>query len=41
MIKRAKVEYTEILADLTIQMWADHDQEDLAEEFRELVMNEE
>ncbi len=41
MIKRAKVEEAEILAALAIQMWTEHDSEDMAEEFRELVMNEE
>ncbi len=41
MIKRAKVEDAEILAGLAIQMWTDHDPEDLSEEFRKLVMNEE
>ncbi len=41
MIKRAKVEDAEILAALAIQMWTEHDSEDMAEEFRELVMNEE
>ncbi len=40
MIKRAKVEDAEILAGLAIQMWTDHDPEDLSEEFRKLVMNE-
>lgn len=41
MIKRAKEEDAEILAALAIQMWTEHDSEDMAEEFRELVMNEE
>ncbi|WP_026508493.1 aminoglycoside 6'-N-acetyltransferase [Butyrivibrio sp. MC2013] len=41
MIKRAKVEDAEILAALAIQMWTEHDSEDMAEEFRELVMNDE
>ena len=41
MIKRAKVEDAEILAALAIQMWTEHDSEDMAEKFRELVMNEE
>ena len=41
MIKRAKVEDAEILADLALQMWTEHDSEEMAEEFRKLVMNEE
>jgi aminoglycoside 6'-N-acetyltransferase I len=41
MIKRANAEDTEILAALAIQMWTGHNLEDLAEEFRKLVMNEE
>lgn len=41
MIKRANAKDTEILAALAIQMWTGHNLEDLAEEFRELVMNEE
>lgn len=41
MIKRAKAEDAGILADLAIQMWTDHDPEDMAKEFRELVKNEE
>ena len=40
MIKRAKIGDTEVLADLAIQMWTDHDLEDLTEEFRQLVMND-
>lgn len=39
MIKRANAEDTEILAALAIQMWTGHNLEDLAEEFRKLVMN--
>ncbi len=38
MIRRAKVEDAEILAALALQMWTDHDPEDMAKEFRELVM---
>ena len=38
MIRRARVEDAEILAALALQMWKDHDPEDMAKEFRELVM---
>ena len=38
MIKRAKAEAVEILANLALKMWTDHNLEDLAEEFRKLVM---
>ena len=41
MIKKAEVEDAEILAALAIQVWTDHNLEDLAEEFRKLVMNDE
>ena len=41
MIKRAAAENAEILAGLAVQMWPDHDPEDMAEEFRKLVMNAE
>ena len=41
MIKRANAEDTEILAALAIQMWTGHNLENLAEEFRKLVMNDE
>lgn len=40
MIKRAKSEDVEVLADLAIQMWTDDDLEDLTEEFSQLVMND-
>ena len=40
MIKRAGIEDAEILAALAIQMWTEHDPENMAEEFRELVMND-
>ena len=40
LINRAKVEDAEILASLAILMWTDNDPEEMAEEFRELVMNE-
>ena len=35
------MEDNKILVALAIQMWTEHDPEDMAEEFRELVMNEE
>ena len=41
MVKRARIEDAEALAGLAIQMWTDHDIEDLTEEFRRLVTNEE
>ncbi len=41
MIRRAGIEDAEVLADLAIRMWTDHVPEDLAEEFRRLVMNDE
>lgn len=41
MIIKANNEDAEALAGLAIQMWADHDREDLTEEFRRLVTNEE
>ena len=41
MIKRAKVADAETLAGLAIQMWTDHDMEDLAEKYLKLVMNNE
>ena len=41
MIKRAGMNEARELANLAIQMWTDHDPEDLEEEFRELVMNDE
>lgn len=40
MIKRAKTEDAEALAGLAIQMWTEHIPEDLAEEFRRLVTND-
>lgn len=40
MICRARIEDAQILADLAIQMWADHDLDDLTEEFRQLVMGD-
>ena len=41
MIKRAKAEDAGTLADLAVQMWTDHDPEDLEEEFRALAINDE
>ncbi len=41
MIKRAGMHEAGELADLAIQMWTDHDPEDLEAEFRELAMNNE
>ena len=41
MIKRAKIEDAEALAGLAIQMWTDHDPEDLTAEFRQVVTNDE
>ena len=40
MFKKAKNEDAKVLADLAIQMWTDHVPEDLAEEFRQSVMND-
>jgi len=40
MIKRAGIEDVEVLADLAVQMWTDHVPEDLTEEFRRLLMND-
>ncbi len=41
MIKRAGIEDAEVLADLAIQMWTEHDPEDLEAEFRRLAKNDE
>ena len=41
MIKRAGIEDAEVLADLAIQMWTEHDPEDLEAEFRKLAKNDE
>ena len=41
MIKRAKTEDAEALADLAKQLWTDHNPEDLEAEFRALAMNDE
>ncbi len=40
MIKKARIEDAGVLAELAIQMWADHIPEDLTEEFRQLAMND-
>ena len=40
MIKRARIEDAEVLADLAIQMWTDRVLEDLTESFRQLAMND-
>ena len=40
MIKRAKIEDAKVLAGMAIQMWTNHVLEDLIEEFRQLVLNE-
>ncbi len=40
MFKKAKKEDAKVLADLAIQMWTDHILEDLTEEFRQIVMND-
>ena len=41
MIKRATIEDAGILAGLAMQMWTDHDPEDLEAEFGKLAMNDE
>ena len=41
MIKKAGMKEARELANLAVQMWTDHDPEDMAKEFRELVKNEE
>ncbi|MBO4871876.1 MAG: GNAT family N-acetyltransferase [Lachnospiraceae bacterium] len=41
MIKKATTEDAEVLAGLAVQMWTDHDPKELAEEFHELVRNDE
>ena len=41
MIKRARIDDAEVLADLAIQMWTGHAQQDLAEEFCQLTMSDE
>lgn len=40
MIKRARIEDAEVLADLAIQMWTGHVLEDLTEAFRQLTTND-
>ena len=41
MIKRAKTEDAKVLAGLAIQMWTDHNLEELTEVFHQLVTNDE
>lgn len=41
MIARAGIEDAKVLADLAIQMWTEHDPEDLTEDFRKLAVNDE
>ena len=41
MIKRAGIDDAGDLANLAIQMWTDHDPEDLQEEFCKLALNDE
>ena len=41
MVKRAKNEDARILANPAIQMWTDHDPEELEKEFRGLALNDE
>lgn len=40
MMKRADWEDADVLAALAIQMWTEYDPDELAEEFRELIKNE-
>ena len=40
MIKRAKTEDAKVLAGLAIQMWTDHNLEELTEEFHQLLTND-
>ena len=40
MIRRAEIKDADVLAALAIQMWPEHDPCGLAEEFRELIKNE-
>lgn len=41
MIRKANPKDAEVLAALAIRMWPDHDPAELADEFRELLRNEE
>ena len=41
MIRRADTEDAGVLAALAIQMWPEHEPDELADEFRELIRNEE
>lgn len=40
MVRKAKAEDAEVLAELAIQMWEDHTIVDLADEFKEIVDKE-
>ena len=40
MIRKADIKDADILAALAVRMWAEHDPRDLANEFREIVKNE-
>ena len=40
MIRKADKKDADVLAALAVQMWTDHDPDELAEEFRELTENE-
>ena len=40
MIKRAELKDANVIAELAIQMWTEHDLDELMEEFRELIMKE-
>ena len=40
MILRARIEDAEVLTDLAIRMWTDHDPEDLTDEYRRLALND-
>ena len=41
MVKRAKIEDARILANPAIQIWTDHDPEELEKKFRGLALNDE
>ena len=40
MIRKAQIQDAEAIAGLAIRMWGDHDPNDLANEFRELISSE-
>lgn len=40
MIKKACIEDADILAALAVQMWSDHDPDELTDEFREVLTDE-